>query len=68
MDYAKTFDCVDHNELWKILQEMGIPDDLTCLLRKWKQWLTLLFWATKSVQVVTAAMKLKDAYSLEEKL
>ena len=33
MDYAKAFDCVDHNELWKILKEMGIPDHLTCLLR-----------------------------------
>ena len=33
IDYAKAFDCVDHNELWKILQEMGIPDFLTCLLR-----------------------------------
>ena len=33
VDYAKAFDCVDHNELWKILQEMGIPDHLTCLLR-----------------------------------
>ena len=33
MDYAKTFDCVDHNKLWKILKEMGIPDHLTCLLR-----------------------------------
>ena len=33
LDYAKTFDCVDHNKLWKILQEMGIPDHLTCLLR-----------------------------------
>ena len=33
MDYAKAFDCVDHNKLWKILQEMGIPDHLTCLLR-----------------------------------
>ena len=32
-DYVKTFDCVDHNKLWKILQEMGIPDHLTCLLR-----------------------------------
>ncbi|KAB0356134.1 hypothetical protein FD754_000290 [Muntiacus muntjak] len=32
-DYAKAFDCVDHNELWKIFQEMGIPDHLTCLLR-----------------------------------
>ena len=33
IDYTKAFDCVDHNELWKILQEMGIPDHLTCLLR-----------------------------------
>ena len=32
-NYAKAFDCVDHNKLWKILQEMGIPDHLTCLLR-----------------------------------
>ena len=32
-DYAKAFDCVDHNELWEILKEMGIPDHLTCLLR-----------------------------------
>ena len=30
-DYAKAFDCVDHNKLWKILQEMGIPNHLTCL-------------------------------------
>ena len=34
IDYAKAFDCVDHNKLWKILQETGIPDHLTCLLRK----------------------------------
>ena len=33
IDYAKAFDCVDHNKLWNILQEMGIPDHLTCLLR-----------------------------------
>ena len=32
-DYAKAFDCVGHNKLWKILKEMGIPDHLTCLLR-----------------------------------
>ena len=32
-DYAKAFDCVDHNKLWKILKEMGISDHLTCLLR-----------------------------------
>ena len=34
IDYAKAFDCVDHNKLWKILKEIGIPDHLTCLLRK----------------------------------
>ena len=34
IDYAKAFDCVDHNKLWKILKQMGIPDKLTCLLRK----------------------------------
>ena len=33
IDYAKACDCVDHNKLWKIIQEMGIPDHLTCLLR-----------------------------------
>ena len=33
IDYAEAFDCVDHNKLWKILKEMGIPDHLTCLLR-----------------------------------
>ena len=33
IDYAKAFDCVDHNKLWKILKKVGIPDHLTCLLR-----------------------------------
>ena len=33
IDYAKDFDCVDHNKLWKVLTEMGIPEHLTCLLR-----------------------------------
>ena len=32
-DYVKAYDCVDHNKLWKILKEIGIPDHLTCLLR-----------------------------------
>ena len=32
-DYAKAFDCVDYNKLWKILEEIGVPDNLTCLLR-----------------------------------
>ena len=35
IDYAKAFDCVDHNKLWELLQEMGIPDHLTCLLRNY---------------------------------
>ena len=39
IDYAKTFDCVDHNKLWKILKEMGMPDHLTCLLQNLKQQL-----------------------------
>ena len=34
IDYAKDFDCMGYNKLWKILKEMGIPDHLTCLLRK----------------------------------
>ena len=33
IDYTKAFDCVDHNKVWKILKEMGIPDHLTCFLR-----------------------------------
>ena len=33
IDYSKAFDCVDHNKLWKILKDMGIPDHLTCFLR-----------------------------------
>ena len=37
IDYAKAFDCVDHNKLWKILREMGIPDHLTFLLRTYMQ-------------------------------
>ena len=37
IDYAKAFDCVDHNKLWKILKEMGIPDYLTCLLKIYMQ-------------------------------
>ena len=37
IDYAKAFDCVDHNKLWKILKEMGIPDHLTCLLVPYRE-------------------------------
>ena len=36
-DYTKAFNCVDHNELWKSLKEMGIPDHLTCLLKTYMQ-------------------------------
>ena len=47
----------------------GIQISLLLQIQKqWKQWLTLFFWAPKSLQMVTAAMKLKDAYSLEGKL
>ena len=42
IDYAKAFDCVDHNKLWKILKEMGIPDHQTCLLRNLYAGLLLL--------------------------
>ena len=37
IDYAKDFNCVDHNKLWKNLKQMGIPDHLTCLLRNYMQ-------------------------------
>ena len=37
IDYAKAFDCVDHNKLWKILKEMGITDHLTCLMSNYMQ-------------------------------
>ena len=60
IDYAKAFDCVDHNKLWKILKEMGTPDS-------GNSGRLYFFWAPKSLQMVTAAMKLKDACSLEGK-
>ena len=76
IDYAKGFDYVGHNKLWKILKEMRLPDHLTCLLRNFYvgqetivQTLHRTFiWAPKSLQMKTAAMKLKDACSLKEKL
>ena len=37
IDYVKAFDCVDHNKVWKILKEMGVPDHLICLLRNWSR-------------------------------
>ena len=52
-----------------ILKEISPEYSLKGLmLKQWKQWLTLFFWAPKSLQMVTEAMKLKDAYSLEGKL
>ena len=72
IDDAKAFDCVDHNNLWKILKEMGVLDHLTCLLRNLyagqEATVKTVFWAPKSLQMVTAAMELNDAYSLEGKL
>ena len=60
IDYAKAFDCVDHNKLWKILKEMGIPDHLTCLLRN--------LYADQEKQLeLDMDMKLEDC-SLEAKL
>ena len=61
IDYAKAFDCMDHNKLWKFLKEMGIPDHLTCLLRNAGQeatvrtghgtvdWYQIVKWDIKSV-------------------
>ena len=90
LDYAKAFDCVDHNKLWKILKEMGIPDHLTCLLRnlyagqettvRTGHGTTDLYQIGNEVRqgcilspclfnvYAEYIMKLKDAYSLEEKL
>ena len=121
VDYANAFDCVDHNKLWEILKEMGIPDHLICLLRNlytgqeatvrtghettdWfqigKEYVKAIYchlayltsmqstsretlnWKkhklesrlpgeisiTSDMQMVIASMKLKDAYSLKEKL
>ena len=52
----------------RVFQKTSISALLTEPPGKWKQWLTLFFWAPKSLQMVIAAIKLKDAYSLEEKL
>ena len=56
IDYTKAFDCVDHNKLWKILKEMGIPDHLTCLLRSLYAW--------QEVTVRTGAAYLNLGHSL----
>ena len=50
IDYFKAFDCVDHNKLWKILQEIGIPDHLTCLLRNTGHGTTDWFQIGKGVR------------------
>ena len=58
IDYAKAFDCVDHNKLWKILQEMGIPDQLTCLLRN--------VYAGQEAQQLELDMEQQTGSKLEE--
>ena len=77
IDYAKAFNYVDHNKLWKILKEMGIPDHLASgPITSWEidgeivETVSdfFIFGAPNSLQMVIAAIKLKDAYSLEEKL
>ena len=60
IDYAKAFDCVNHNKPWKILQETGIPDYLTCLLRN-------LYSGQEATVRTDIAMELKDTCFLEEK-
>ena len=55
IDCAKAFDCVDHNKLWKILKEMGIPDHLTCLLRNlYADQLLLWHWCQLPIRDVDA--------------
>ena len=50
IDYAKAFDCVDHNKTWKILKEMGTPDHLTCLLRNlYAGWDTITRELTRDI-------------------
>ena len=51
IDYDKAFDCVDHNKLWKILRKMGIPDHLTCLLRRGQQRMRWLDGITDSMDM-----------------
>ena len=58
IDYAKAFDCVDHNQLWKILKEMGIPDHLTCLWRN--------LYTGQEATVRTGAVAVRAQEGLEE--
>ena len=57
IDYAKAFDCVDHNKLWKTLKEMGISDHLTCLLRN-------LYVGQEAI--VTALYRTTDWFRIEK--
>ena len=57
IDYTKAFDCVDHNKLWKILKEMGIPDYLTCLLRN------LYVGQEATVKTLYGTIGLRKAYT-----
>ena len=59
IDYAKAFDCMDHNKLWKILKEMGIPDHLTCHLRNLYAGqeattfnFKILSWSSKNTKII----------------
>ena len=56
IDYAKAFDCVNHNKLWKILKEMGIPEHLTCLLRNLS---ARSIQATRSIQAIVKKQQLE---------
>ena len=51
IDYTKTFDCVDHNKLWKIFKEVGIPDHLTCLMAESKEELKSLLMKVKEESI-----------------
>ena len=61
--YVKVFDCVDHNKLWKILQEMGIPDHLTCLLRNLyagQETTVRTVWNMSRLYIVTLLIYMKS--------
>ena len=77
IDYTKAFDCVDHNKLWKILKELGIPDHLTCLLRNLyagqeaavrtghgtTNWFQIVPWTARRSN--HSILKISPEYSLE---
>ena len=66
IDYAKAFNYVDHNKLWKILQEMGIPDHLTCLLRNLYQDLMFLSRGDRDLGVAFQTHLVSQALSRRE--